>query len=128
MDPQARINALKQYMDFYRQNMHPAQTYSSPGSFGYGMSQPVNDDAAMAFAQQQLGREDQQMPDFFNSKQPSYTPPSYTPPTSMPQTIQSIAAGAGFPLAPADRPVTTGPRPEVTQLGMGVNFLRNLFR
>lgn len=120
MDPQARINALRQYMDAF-----PAQGNYSRGMGGMSGSDQfteaqngaTSNAARMMFAQQMMDRDQQQAPDFFGSQAPQYQPP---------QPVQGISANAGFPLAPQDRQPMQR-RPDSTQGGMAMNYLRQLF-
>jgi hypothetical protein len=115
VDPQARINALKQYMDLYRQTAG-REMNSYPHGNGFQPTRFNVDGMALDFAQRQLDQPEN-APDFFGGEGPAYVAP---------QRVQSIASSAGFPLAPQDRdPVTR--RPESTMSGMAGNFLRNLF-
>lgn len=119
MDADRRINALQQYMDFYRKNNPGYESYNDRSS---PMYRPHNyNDDAMRFAMSQMAQSD--APDFFGTPTPSYNAPSYT----SGQSVQSIASNAGFPLAMQDRPEVMQ-RPESTQTGMAINYLRNLFR
>ena len=117
MDPQARINALKQYMDLYRQTAGRAYMDSDANHSGFNPTRFNVDGMALDFAQRQLDQSPDSAPDFFSTQGPAYQPP---------QRVQSIAAGAGFPLAPQDREPMQR-RPESTMAGMAGNFLRNLF-
>lgn len=115
MDTNARVNALQQYMNLYRQNAGRNGGYSTPwDTSGFQPTRFNNDQDALNFAQQQVGQE---QPDFFGSQAPAYTAP---------RSVQSMASDAGFPLAPQDRPQMQQ-RPEVTRAGMAANFLRTLF-
>lgn len=108
-----QINSLRALMQFYDQQ-HPL---SGGGQSG----QDWQNNARMMFAQNAMNEQgsQQQPQDFFGGQ----NAPQYAPP----QMPQQIAQQAGFPLAPQDRPPQMGPRPQVSALGMGQNFLRNLF-